>query len=303
MPSSQSTPFVPKQLVPYGPDVLSELCNKATANIAAAFLPEVTKQHQESPKFSSWVVHDNACGYGEVTRTLLELPPPKSVKEIVLVGTDNNEAMIERFMKLKSHPGLENSYSLSGEVQGAEAQKFPDQHFTHSFTNFLINSGPHPDQNGAIVREIYRTLRPGGIAVLTNWAKVSFSAAVMATHERTRGKDAPPLIMGMAEELQKPEFTISLMESAGFDRSKMTILSKTTPACALWSDKAARTRYVGLMWSILGATTSGWTQQDEERWDEALQILAEEMSRIDEIELNKEILELPLTATIVIAQK
>jgi ubiquinone/menaquinone biosynthesis C-methylase UbiE len=47
---------------------------------------------------------------------------------------------------------------------------FPDEMFTHSFTNFAIFSLPDNEAARA-ASHIYRTLKPGGTAAITTWAE------------------------------------------------------------------------------------------------------------------------------------
>jgi ubiquinone/menaquinone biosynthesis C-methylase UbiE len=299
--------FVPKQLAPRTPEVLSELCHPATCNIAEVFLKAIVTDQEKSPSLSSWVVHDNACGYGEVTRALLNVASGVPVDSIDIIGTDNEEAMVKGFQeKLKDHRALKHNAKISAELQDATSLKFPDDHFTHSFTNFLINSGPMPDQNGKILSEIWRTLRPGGIAVITNWNRISFADAITDVHNTTRAEDGGQLLMGMGGDMLKPEYLLSMVERAGFERSKMTILSQEVVALAPWTDEKARTRYLGLMWSVLGGTTAGWSKQDEESWDAALKALEDKLSASGSkgvVPNDRGQLQLPMESTIVIARK
>lgn len=297
-----SKPFFPKQHIPLTPEVLCELCNPATCNVASFFLKDIAK----SPSPSSWVVHDNACGYGEVTRALLDVASTLPANSIEIVGTDVSPAMVKAFnTKLENHSALEKgNIKISAEAQDAASLKFPDEHFTHSFTNFLVNSGPLLDKNAQILGEIHRTLRSDGIAVITNWNRIGFADAIQNVHKATREEDSPQLLMGMGKEILKPEFLVSIVEDAGFERSKMTVLSHEVMALAPWADSKAKARYLAVMWSVLGATTSGWSPADEQRWQAALEALGKELSASDDLRVNESgQLEMPLVSTIVIARK
>ena len=297
LPSSPQ-PFVPKQAVPYSPDVLCELCHPATAKIAEHFFSELVKN--QSKPMSQWKLHDNACGYGEVSRVLLERQPPPA-ESIEIVGTDYSVAMVQSFLKLKDAHPLAN---VRAEKQNSQDLKFPDNWFTHSISNFLIHPGPDPSVNVQIVKEIYRTLVPGGTAVITNWNQLGHGGAVTAAHEGTRGEDAPPLLIGMGKEFWRPSYLISCVEEGGFDREKMTILSRETSAGKSWASEASRRRYVGLMWSVLGATMQGWRPLDEERWDQALNMLEEVLPTLPGVTLSPDgVLSISLTGTIIIVRK
>jgi hypothetical protein len=163
-----------------------------------------------------------------------------------------------------------------------------------------------PDQNPQILGEIWRTLRPGGISVITNWNRISFADAITDAHNAVRADDGGQLLMGMGGDMLKPDFLLSLVEGAGFERSKMTVLSQEVVALAPWTDEEARTRYLGLMWSILGGTTAGWSKKDEDNWDAALEALEHKLSASGSkgVAMNAQgHLRLPLESTIVIARK
>jgi ubiquinone/menaquinone biosynthesis C-methylase UbiE len=294
--------FSPKQRIIPTPETHSELCHPATCNVADVFLQDIIKD-QDSSKPNAWIVHDNACGYGQVTRALLDVASSIPADSIEITGTDNSPAMIDAFrIKLKAHPALQGAVKISSEVQDSASLKFPNNHFTHSFTNFLVNSGPTGEQNQLILDEIYRTLQPGGTAVISNWSKLSFAEAIRKAHSETRGEGSSPLLMGMGDEMMKPEYLISLMEKSGFQTTKLTVLSKEVKAVMPLADEKAKERWLGLMWSVLGGTTGGWKREDEKHWDEALRTIERTLSSGSHSEADGRRL-LPLHATIVIARK
>ncbi|KEF55879.1 uncharacterized protein A1O9_07459 [Exophiala aquamarina CBS 119918] len=297
--------FHPKKYTPNTPEVLCELCHPATAEVAKHFLPTITET-QTTPA-ESWIVHDNACGYGEVSRMILEMDPAPA-KKIDIVGTDSSDAMIQTYLKLKDKFASRldgQGVSIRAEVQRAEnLAALSDESFSHSITNFLVNSGPNPDLNVPIVKEVYRTLKPGGTAVITNWNQIAHADAVIAAHEGTRGKDASPLLYGMGKELLNPDHLISSVVGGGFDKAKLKILSKPVAAGASWKTRESRRRYCGLMWSVLGPTLKGWQLEDEEKWEQALDILEDMLPKLPGVTVSDEgLLSITLTATIAIVQK
>jgi hypothetical protein len=62
---------------------------------------------------------------------------------------------------------------------------------------------------------IYRTVKPGGIAIVTSWADVSHNNAILKPHEETRGPDAFHA-MKNREVWGKASHLVSVLETAGF---------------------------------------------------------------------------------------
>jgi ubiquinone/menaquinone biosynthesis C-methylase UbiE len=58
---------------------------------------------------------------------------------------------------------------VQSEVMDAQELKYPDDKFTHSFTNFALMAIPDPAK---AAKQIYRTLKPGGTAALTTWKQL-----------------------------------------------------------------------------------------------------------------------------------
>jgi ubiquinone/menaquinone biosynthesis C-methylase UbiE len=79
-------------------------------------------------------------------------------------ATDIAPAMIKIVQK-------KNWSNFCAEVMDAQCLTFPDNEFTHSFTKFAIMAMPGPDKAAA---HIYRTLKPGGTAVITTWKDIGY---------------------------------------------------------------------------------------------------------------------------------
>lgn len=133
-----------------------------TRKVASHFLSTLTP-----PIGSTSVVHDNAAGPGIVTFEILDRsrtnhqPLPAHI-----VATDITPGMIDALKaSLDTRTDL-NTGTVEAYVRDAQDLGFEDGRFTHSFTCFGIFACPEP---GKAAAEIYRTLQPGGVAVVTTW--------------------------------------------------------------------------------------------------------------------------------------
>jgi ubiquinone/menaquinone biosynthesis C-methylase UbiE len=104
-------------------------------------------------------VHDNACGTGAFTDELLKVYPHAHVD-----ATDAAAPMVEIVNARMRSERLENQ--VKGSVMDGAELKFEDTRFDASVTNFGIFFLPEPVKG---MKEIYRTLKPGAVAVLTCW--------------------------------------------------------------------------------------------------------------------------------------
>lgn len=126
---------------------------------------------------SGSVIHDNACGTGIVAqeivgRDVLSQSPLDPSFKLTVHCTDRSEAMIEltkeHYGGWESANSMRDSFphvSVNCNVTPAETLPFPDDMFTHSFTNCGIL---HFDNDLAGARKILRTLKPGATAVVTS---------------------------------------------------------------------------------------------------------------------------------------
>lgn len=104
------------------------------------------------------MIHDNGRGTGEVTSQIIKTSPPPG---IIIKATDKNKYMIEGCRERATIGG----WPLEAIVMPAQAISFPDEYFTHSFTNFIIT---HLKENhDPAAKHIYRTLKPGGHAIVS----------------------------------------------------------------------------------------------------------------------------------------
>ncbi|KAF2004244.1 S-adenosyl-L-methionine-dependent methyltransferase [Amniculicola lignicola CBS 123094] len=203
------------------------------------------------------VIHDNACGSGTVTRVILAASPP----DITISATDIDQPFLDALQE----DVTTNSWPVQVSNQKSEATSFPDEHFSHSITNIAIFFTSATGLDGA--KEVYRTLKPGGYAIVNCWESITWFFPIKLVSEATRGKPfvAPPINWSDGVQIQK------IMVEAGFDPEKMKV--GTSEAWARTSDLRS---WAEKAWAYL-AGIGGWQESDEEKWDEAVDMLVEKL--------------------------
>jgi ubiquinone/menaquinone biosynthesis C-methylase UbiE len=153
-----ATPFDAKDHFDKMSSSYEQLIGLATGDIARHAVSLIP------PPTSNSVIHDNACGTGLATEALLAItststPPAHPT----IQATDLTPSMVSAIQRKASSNGWQN---FTAQVMDAQALAFPDNTFDLSIMNFGIFFLPDP-QKGA--DHIYRTLKPGGLAVVTSW--------------------------------------------------------------------------------------------------------------------------------------
>lgn len=131
------------------------------------------------PISSTSIVLDNASGPGIVTQKIIQQSISASTAPTIFAA-DISPAMIE-LLKQKNFP------TVKADVMDAQELSYHDNTFTHVFMNMAIFLLPEPEKGA---REIYRTLKPGGVAIVTSgkqagWVRI-FQAAQKKVHSEVQ---------------------------------------------------------------------------------------------------------------------
>lgn len=275
--------FQPKQITKYEAAHLTELQGDVS-EIAIKYSLDLI------PAFSSGdVVHDNAAGSGAVTATIMEQLPPGT--KIHINATDVNEQFVAGCKTLAES----NKWPVTTAVMSAQELTFPDNNFTHSFTSFAFHClGDHD----TAAKQVYRTLQPGGIAIASIWTSMPHVGALQHAHWRTRGTEDPMPVLLPIESFQEKDLRKAL-EAGGFKEADIVCYEKN---CFL--EVSDLKRWAQLAWSYLGILPTGWSQGDEDKWDEAIADIVEQLEKGDGIFKNgKGETVLGMVACIAIAKK
>lgn len=254
----EKTPFTPKQCYPKNADLYAEIVGDSTANVAEHFLTLLP------PFASDSVIHDNGCGGGEVTAKIMATNPPPGIQ---IHATDFDPTMIANCDKMVASHG----WPVKTSLMPAQELSFSDNVFTHSFLNFLIFHTPNDGVDCA--KEIYRTLQPGGVSVITTFSEIPHQEIIKATHRELRGPDVA-LPHGMPDRWYQASHLKHILQEGGFQEDNIQLL--TTDFYTTVRDLK---HWVTILWSYIGAPVTGWTPADEENWDRAISMIVNQLDQ------------------------
>ncbi|KAK8015439.1 hypothetical protein PG990_008735 [Apiospora arundinis] len=242
-----ASPFVPKQAIAFDGALLKELQGDISDKIALALLKDLGLSRMPP----SSVIHDNGCGYGAVTMAVMASDPPKDVQ---VHATDVNPMFMA---ELKTTLTRNPSWRVKTDTMDACALTFPDNTFDLSMTTFVLAGLPNA---AAALSHIRRTLKPGGVGVAA-----------------TRGTDEPLAPFLVMPNYKKAEVARDA-EAAGWGLKNENEIEWTEKAewVILGADLK---RWVTIGWSFFAKPggEEGWRQRDEDRWDEAVDAVVEEL--------------------------
>jgi ubiquinone/menaquinone biosynthesis C-methylase UbiE len=240
--------FTPPQALPINGATLGEFLGTATFDIA--------KQHvgDLAPFAPDSLIHDNGCGAGAVTEAIMSTDPPPGIR---IKATDVNAAAAAALRGSASAA----AWPVDVSEMNSKTLDFPNDHFSHNFLNFVILQVLPDDVQ--CTREIYRTLKPGGIAVVTTFEDLPTMAVFKAVHKYLRGDTQLPAMLQLdgygGEEARKA------MLKAGFHEANLKI-KRVSSRVRVRSPR----RWCEIGWSLGGAAAGGWKSEDEKTWDDAV---------------------------------
>ncbi|KAH8774428.1 S-adenosyl-L-methionine-dependent methyltransferase [Diaporthe sp. PMI_573] len=253
-----ATPFTPNQALKFDGALLQELQGDVSDTIARDLLRE-----DLPPIAPSAVIHDNSCGYGAVTMAVMNSNPPKNIQ---IHATDVNPMFIAQLQaKLAENP----SWPVTIENMDACNLTFPDNTFNLSLTTFIF-VGLSDDV--AAANHIRRTLQPGGTGVVAVWKEMPWHVALENAHHKTRGADEP-MAPFLSKIWYKKENLQQVTTDAGW--TDVRYVEKTA-----WLNLGADLkRWAAIAWTFLAAPVGGWQRRDEDKWDEAIDAIVNELSQ------------------------
>lgn len=273
--------FVPKQAFPMDAKYYTELLGDGTQDVAdqiPSFIPPL-------PEGS--IVHDNACGQGIASKSIMAQSP----KSITIHATDIWAKMVEATDLLAS----QHSWPIKSATMASEDLTFADDFFTHSIMNFGIHM---VKSSASAASEVYRTLKPGGTAIFTLWADKIFIDAITAGHERTRPAVTPPP-PGVTKIRMELEQVSQILQDAGFDQKNIRYETAATSI-----EVKDSKRWATIAWSFMGAQGSGWEEEDEARWDDAVDAVQKVLEDWEQFKKNDDgVGKIILSAHVVIVTK
>ena len=157
---------------------------------------------------------DNACGTGAVTEAILTNHPGAYVD-----ATDNSPGMIRILSESLDKLALRDRVHL--EVADSVKLPFPIDTFDANIMSFGIF---FTSDEAEAAREIYRTLKPGGKAIVTCWKASALFQIIFDVQSIVRPAD-PLQSLSVVEAWSKEETMKAAMHSGGFTDVTMESLA------------------------------------------------------------------------------
>lgn len=199
-------------------------------------------------------VLDNACGTGPVTDEILNHLQAKPVLHVVDVAPNMVDIARERF---KEYPNVHCA------IMPGEKLDFPDDTFDLSVTNLGIMFFSEP---AAGAREIFRTLKPGGTALVTTWKDIGYQPHVQEAH-RAAQPEADTYKIPVPEVWFREEHLSGVMKEAGFAHVDIS-----TPTVHYSAESAS---HVGsALMGMFGHVGKDWGEKEQEVFKSTLTSLA-----------------------------
>ncbi len=212
---------------------------------------------------SDSVVLDNAAGPGIVTGEILQLPQFKEGNHPIIHATDISPAMI-RALEARAVRESWPKDAVKGQVMDSmDLSPFPDNMFTHTYMAAAIFIVPEPLK---AIAEIKRTLKPGGVALVTSFEKQGFIEVFQDVQKAIR-PDLPIWNGPMPEEWLKEGKLRAVMEGGGFEGDKVEIQRFGT-----WmkGDQWSTPGMILLIEAFTKSVTNGWSEEERARFEEKL---------------------------------
>lgn len=252
---------IPQKVLPKQAAAL--LGGRAKVDTYAATGEHTTKKFAEHnftlipPIKAGSTIHDNCAGSGTVSRLILAQQP-----DVKIYATDVDQP----FLDVLTDDVAKNNWPITVSNQRSEKTDFANDFFDYDITNIGVIFWTGAGLDGA--KEVYRTLKPGGTAIINCWESITWMFPIMLVHKAFRGDapfPAPPINWTDGQQLKK------IILEAGFKEEKLKL--ERSEALAVipegefraWSEKT---------WAYL-AGIGGWHEVDAEKWDEEVDKLVE----------------------------
>ncbi|KAF4999929.1 hypothetical protein FGRMN_2167 [Fusarium graminum] len=253
--SESDRKFSPKQALVPTPALYGEIVGDGMEQLAAVSLSCIDSLGPDA------VVHDVGCGLGAATSVVVANSKGGSVS---IKGSDINKDVVDAYRQNIS----KKKWPAEAFEMDASALEFPDDTFNLSIASAVMFVLPNDGVDA--VKEIYRTLKPGGIVIVNSWAHTPTLPAIHAACKKTR-PDGTPLPRQGFEKWEDEDFLREVVVKGGF-APKNVSLEKRNVYVTVGDLK----RFATMIWSfIAGTTTVGWLKSDEENWDAAVHEVVE----------------------------
>ncbi|PSR83632.1 S-adenosyl-L-methionine-dependent methyltransferase [Coniella lustricola] len=252
---------------------------RATLNILATVIKE-NIQKSAHPIGPDSVVHDTAAGPGIGAAALVASLPKEQLPKEILVS-DNVAMMVSAARESLTASPL--PHVECKELDSQNLSEVPDNHFTHSINNFSIFTFVRA---GDAIRETYRTLQPGGLAVITCWRR--FAPMFIVHGAQNKIRPDLPLMPTPSPEFYEEGVLQKVAEENGFSSAKIE-LAETVLLVDDEEDVAGLTSLMS--GPMMARARQGYTEDEEAKWAESVrQSVKEEIEQFGGIRFEAYIL-------------
>ncbi|KAK2962044.1 putative S-adenosyl-L-methionine-dependent methyltransferase [Blattamonas nauphoetae] len=229
------------------------------------------------PLDSSCIVHDNACGTGIVTQTIIanmesaasqESAPAKLTFKCSDISPDMINKLCEKIEKFEWT-------NVTATVMDSTQLTFDDESFTHSISNFGIIFVPDPV---AAARHIFRTLKHGGICISTSWEHWGYLPALQKAEQLIR-PDLPSFTDTFPVKWASESFVRSVFEDGGFTGSNGAV---TFDRCETTMQLDTLDKLTQSWWTM-GYLARGWAEEDKTKW---LDVIVDELTKSEDFSID-----------------
>ncbi|KAM6530323.1 hypothetical protein FALCPG4_008447 [Fusarium falciforme] len=192
----------------------------------------------------------------------------------------------------KKLDALGASATSSTAVMPGEKLEFQDEMFTHSITNLGILFFTDGD---AGAKEIYRTLKPGGVAVVTSWAVLGYLEVIRPAQSAVRPGD-PPFKLPIPETWFDSAFVEKCLKDGGFEN--ITVSESIVHYGAPFEEDL-----LDLILNSFKMLWKDWSEEDQNKFRQVAREKIDEASCTYTMNDGSQGVGLPMTAIVAVCQK
>ncbi|KAI0147440.1 S-adenosyl-L-methionine-dependent methyltransferase [Xylariaceae sp. FL1272] len=207
------------------------------------------------------VLHDTAAGPGVGAAALVARLPKEQLPKEILV-TDNVPMMVSAARDSLTASDSPLSHVECKELDSEDLSSISDNYFTHSINNFSIFTFIRPQP---AVSETYRTLRPGGLAIVTCWRRFAPVLIIQAAQKKMR-PDLPLMPVPNPQFLEQGEVQ-RVVEAGGFAKENIQVVEKSLVVSDVENIAGLTTFMCG---PLMVQARAGYTEEEQARWPEAV---------------------------------
>jgi len=247
------------------PDYFSKFANiyvRQTGHSTLDILADVITQNIQTsaqPIGPDSVVHDTAAGPGIGAAAIVASLAKEQLPKEILVS-DNVPMMVSAARDSLVGSASALPHVECKELDSQDLSSIRDNYFTHSIDNFSIFTFIRPVD---AIRECYRTLRPGGLAVVTCWRRFAPMFIVHAAQKKIRSD--LPLMPTPNPQFFEEGVLEKVVREGGFTNT--TLVEKVLVVTDEENIAGLTAFLVGPMMS---KAREGYTDAEQAKWPEAV---------------------------------